>query len=372
MDRDNSPQRPAVLQLISSLEVGGAERMLVNFVKSCTELPLFPQVVVVMNNQVDPDLASELNATSDCTYYLGRPESSCNPRYIFQLIKIIQRHNVAIIHSHNRGSKYWSMACRLLKSNLKLVHTLHDTRIGMSSLDVLFHNLTIDATIAISQAVSDEAAALPIKRVKQIENGIPISLFRSISPQQNDPKVRIISVGRLFPEKKGQDVLIRAVKRCVDRGLDVECIFVGKPAAGDLHTLPMLEALTSTLGLTGRVKFVQGRTDVASLLADADIFVLPSRWEGFGLALVEAMAAGLPVIASNIDGPANVITDGSDGLLFESGSDEHLAEKITTLIQSPTLAQTLSTNGRLTSGKYDISTMRDRYVAVYKSLIAGG
>jgi glycosyltransferase involved in cell wall biosynthesis len=363
------PEGPAVLHLISSLEVGGAERLLIDFVKSCAEAPQVPQVVVVMNDRVDRLMVTELNSTSTPTYYLGRPQGSRNPRYIVDLMKIIQTHHVSVIHSHDRGSKYWSELCRVVRSDLKLAHTLHDTRIKLTVPDMLIHNSMIDVTIAISPAVFREACALKIRRVEEIENGIPISLFLAVSPQPLDSMTRIISVGRLFPEKKGQDVLIRALRRCVDRGLDVECTFVGSPATADLQTLPRLEALISNLQLSGRVHFVQGRIDISTLLADADMFVLPSRWEGFGLALVEAMAAGLPVIASNIDGPASIVTDGLDGLLFESGSDEQLAEKIEMLIQSPTLACEMAKNGRTKSVQYDIATMRDKYMTVYRRLI---
>jgi glycosyltransferase involved in cell wall biosynthesis len=238
----------------------------------------------------------------------------------------------------------------------------------MGSLDVLLHNAMIDVTIAISQAVAAEARSLRINRIDQIDNGIPISLFRSISPQPSGSLGKIISVARLFPEKKGQDILIMAIKHCVDRGLDVDCTLVGSPMPGDSHTLPALQALVSTLQLTSRVHFLTGRSDVPALLGNANIFVLPSRYEGFGLALVEAMAAGLPVIASNIDGPAGIIADGMDGLLFEPGSDEQLAGKIATLIHSPAVAEKLRTNGRATASKYDISTMRDRYIEIYKRL----
>lgn len=371
MSRD-VPQGPSVMHLISSLEVGGAERLLIDFVRSCTEAPRIPQVVVVMNDRVDPRMAAELREISVPAYYLGRPESSRNPRYLLDLKKIISTHDVSVIHSHTRGSKYWASLCRVLKLDLKFVHTFHDTRISMSYPDVLFHNSMIDVTIAISRAVAAAASALKIRRVEQIDNGVSISLFRSVQPKTRGSRARIMSVGRLVPAEKGQDVLIRAIEKCVARGLDVECTFVGSPAAGDSQALPMLEALASSLELDDRVHFVQGRTDVAILLADADIFVLPSRWEGFGLALVEAMAAGLPVIASNIAGPASIVTDGIDGLLFESGSDGQLAEKIEMLIQCPLTADRLGKNGRSKSCEYDIRTMRDKYMAVYRRLMFAG
>ncbi|WP_163806862.1 glycosyltransferase family 4 protein [Mycolicibacterium anyangense] len=358
-----------MLQLISSLQVGGTERLLVNFVKSCADVPNFSQVVVVMNDRIDSDLASELNSTEVPVYYLNRPQASKNPRYLLALLKIIQNHGISVIHSHNRGSKYWAMLCRLTMTKLKLVFTFHYTQISMARWEVYLHNAMIDATIAISQSVAAEARSLRLRRVKQIENGIPTADFGSIALRTSGSRTRIISVGRLSLEKKGQDILVRAIKRCVDRGLDVECTLMGSPATGDFETLPQLQTLTSTLQLDDRINFVLGRSDVATMLGNSDIFVLPSRHEGFGLALVEAMAAGLPVIASDIEGPADILTDGIDGLLFKSCSEEQLADKIEILIQSPDLADTLRVNGRTTSAKYDISMMRDKCIDIYGNLM---
>jgi glycosyltransferase involved in cell wall biosynthesis len=366
-----------VMQLISHLEVGGAERLLVNFVKSCTETPKISQVVVVINGQVDRNLSKELDDSSIPTYYLSRPPGSKNPRYLLDLIKIIHKHRISVIHTHHRAAKYWAMLCRFVVPHIKLVHTLHSVKLGTLEafnknrsgfLHRSLHNALVARTIAISKAVADEARLLQIKRVEQIDNGVPISRFQSITPRPLEPPIQIISVGRLVPSHKGQDILIRAVKRCVSNGLDVECTFVGNPATGDPRALTYLESLASTLLVTDRVHFLLGRTDIAALLQTANLFVLPSRYEGFGLALVEAMAAGLPVIASNVDGPAYIVTNETSGLLFEPGSDEDLAEKITVLAQSPSTAQRLAENGRIRSDDFDISAMRERYIAIYSTL----
>lgn len=358
------------MHLISALGVGGAERMLVDLIESCAEKPQIRHVVVVMNDAVDRNLAVELNTLSIPVYCLHRPESSRNPKYISNLIKIIRLHGVDVIHSHNIGSKYWSMLCRVPFPRLRLVFTLHDTRIGMNRFEVVLHNALIDITIAISRAVAAEAHSLRIARVVQIDNGLPTTRFSGVPTKPLGSTAKVISVARLLPEKKGQDILLRAIKRCIDRGLDVEGALVGSPLVGDSQTLPLLQALVASLRLTGRIRIIQGRSDVVALLRESDIFVMASRFEGFGIALVEAMAAGLPVIASNIDGPAEIITDGVDGLLFESGSDEQLAEKIESVIRSPALAAKLSRNGRITAANYDISTMRDKYLEIYGRLAA--
>lgn len=118
-------------------------------------------------------------------------------------------------------------------------------------------------------------------------------------------------------------------------GLDVRCNFVGSPPEGDSATVGSLKALAIAEGVADRIRFVFGRTDVREPLGEADIFVLPSRFEGFGLVLLEAMAAGLPVIASDVDGPAELLVDGSNGIKFAVGSERDLARKIMALAARP-------------------------------------
>jgi glycosyltransferase involved in cell wall biosynthesis len=155
----------------------------------------------------------------------------------------------------------------------------------------------------------------------------------------------------------------------VDAGYDVACDFVGTVVAWDKGSLPEMKALTRDLGLEDRVRFLEDRTDIPNLLHEADIFALTSRFEGFGLVVVEAMAAGLPVVASNLDGPAEIIEHGVNGLLFESESDADLAAKLRTLIEDEEFSSRIARAGGERAHTFDIGTMRNKYYEMYQTMV---
>ena len=130
-----------------------------------------------------------------------------------------------------------------------------------------------------------------------------------------------------------------------------------------------LQHLAAAERVSNRIRFLCNRTDVQSLLDDADVFVLPSRYEGFGLALLEAMAMGLPAIAADIDGPAELLIDGANGIKFKVGSAEDLADKIVALAGQPELAARIARAAQRFVTKLDIANMRDQYLAIYGQMM---
>ena len=141
----------------------------------------------------------------------------------------------------------------------------------------------------------------------------------------------LLTVGRLMVQK-GHKFLIQAMPRLIDRFPNV---MVG--ICGDGPLRPSLENQVQMLGLSKRVNFLGMRDDVTSLLAAADIFILPSLWEGLPRALLEAIAAGLPAVATRVDGTQELITDGIHGLLVPPNDPEALADSIIQLLENPEL-----------------------------------
>ena len=360
----------SVLQLISSLTVGGSERLLINFAASCAQSS--QQVVfVVINDKVNDQFAAELMASGHPTYFLKRTPGERNPRIIITLLNIMRRHDVRLIHAHDNGAKHFAMLSKLYRS-MSVGYTIHNTGI-VASLDrvrLRLHQRFVDWNIAISTAVERECQTVNLQRIFKVHNGIPLASFRAVErPRTLGAPLRLINVARLFPKQKGQDILIKALSICLSRNLDVRCDFVGNPPDGDRRTMESLQELAATERVSNRIRFLCNRTDVQTLLEDADIFVLPSRYEGFGLALLEAMAVGLPVIAADIDGPAELLADGSNGIKFKVGSAEDLADKITDLAARPDIAARLAKSAQRFVTKLDIARMRDQYLAIYGEMI---
>lgn len=370
-----------VLQLISSLAVGGSEKLLVSFLASCKNDPRVGFVVVVMNQTVHEDLRDELEKIGIPVYYLNRPAGQLHPRYLWALCRIIRRHGIDLIHAHNTGSKWWGVLCKLVNPGLKLVFTIHDTMTvpRLSALQVWLHQHLIDMNIAISKAVADLCVARDIFNYRQIYNGIELQKFfeQSIqsgsekSPASNVAKkpMHIVHVGRFDAAVKGQDVLLNALALCKTHGVPVRATLMGSVTDETALGLRELQVLAEMLGLDNEVDFWVNRTDVPQLLAQSDLFVLPSRQEGLGLVVLEAMAAGVPVIVSNIEGPSELVEDGVTGLLFTAADANDLFRKIKRASENPALMAQIRRQASVFVERFDISAMKSAYFELYQDLL---
>lgn len=139
--------------------------------------------------------------------------------------------------------------------------------------------------------------------------------------------------------------------------------------AGDGEERNALEQLAGESGLDGKVRFLGNRGDMPSVMAAMDVFVLSSRNEGFGRVLVEAMAAGVPVVATDVGGVAEVVEDGVSGLLVPPGDPECLAEAMRRLFEDEFLRNRLRENGRMRAWAYDTRQMVDSYEDMYAELL---
>ena len=150
------------------------------------------------------------------------------------------------------------------------------------------------------------------------------------------------SVGNIAP-KKGYDVLIRALAKARGEINDLACVIVG---ADDHRMRAGLERLGDSLGLGGRLRFVGFQEKVCPYLDAMDLFVLASVDEGFGIALLEAMASGKPVVATAVDGPPEIVEDGGSGLLVPPGDHEALAKAMVELLKDPQRRASMGNLGR--------------------------
>jgi len=209
-----------------------------------------------------------------------------------------------------------------------------------------------EQVLAVSQEIKEiviKTYGLKGSKVLVLKNGIVFddSLWKSTDLEGEFPlsenKLKIIAVGRLV-SLKSYDVLIKAVAEIVSQGFKNISVLV----AGDGGEHLRLKELIRDLKLEGYVKLLGMRNDVMRLMKLSDVFVIPSRYEGLSIAMIEAMACGLPVIASNAPGLRDHIIDGRNGLLFHTGSYRALAECILKLARDKKLRNKLS-NGAVES-----------------------
>jgi glycosyltransferase involved in cell wall biosynthesis len=225
-------------------------------------------------------------------------------------------------------------------------------------------------------AVSDNIAGvlrrdlrLADGRVDVIHNAVDLARFAAPPDRElrrtltgNDRTPLVLTAARLH-EQKGLDVLIKAVP-----GVPDACFAI----AGDGPKRRQLEKLAADLGVEDRVRFLGSRSDIPALLGASDLFVLPSRYEGFPLALLEAMAAEVPVVATRIDGIDELVVDGQNGDLVEAGDSAALGSAITNLLADPDRRKALATRGHeLVLQRYGAEAMTARVTHVYDELLSG-
>ena len=213
---------------------------------------------------------------------------------------------------------------------------------------------------------------LPPDKLTVIPNGVDTALFRPRRAESPDTGahdaaagVTIGFVGRLQPVKDVA-LLLQACARLQADHPALRLHIVGDgPLRGEL------EKLAADLDLTTHVRWFGDRQDIPQLLPDMDIFVLPSRWEGMPNAVLEAMACGLPVVATGVGGTIDVVTDGATGLLTAPESVEQLTAALHTLLADPGLRQRMGAAGRRrVEAEFSLAATVAATTALYESLLA--
>ena len=213
-----------------------------------------------------------------------------------------------------------------------------------------------------------ESIGVAADRIEQIPTPFDLSEFPSFAPRsgRTGPPVAVF-VGRLYLRQKGLDVLLRAVAR-LPRDSRPQLRFVGEDWGGQA----VLESLAAALGVdhlvfTGPVD----RHTILRELARADLFVLPSRFDSFPVVLLEAMAAGLPVVASDVGAVAEVVADGETGYVVPAGDEVALAGAVARLVADPGLRERLGKAGRDLAPAYSWEALAPRYAAMFGRVAAG-
>jgi glycosyltransferase involved in cell wall biosynthesis len=201
-------------------------------------------------------------------------------------------------------------------------------------------------------------------RIVTVHNGMPdIPPRLRADPGRTPP--RLIMVARLGAQKDHTS-LLRALAALQHQQWELDLIGEG-PLMGEM------KSLAATLGLGARVRFLGQRMDVDQLMAEAQVSLLVTNWEGFPLSILESMRAGLPVVASSVGGIDEAVCDGETGYLVPRGDVEVLRDRIERLLTAPALRVRMGTSGRI---RYEQHFTLDRTVtrtlAVYSDVLAGG
>jgi glycosyltransferase involved in cell wall biosynthesis len=242
---------------------------------------------------------------------------------------------------------------------------------GIWGMERMFVSLRhSDCIVAVNPAITGELVAegFAADKIVEIPNGIETDMFESKADYGLNSQCVLTFVGRLHPQK-GVDVLLRSVHQVYQVQSEMNWRL---QVLGDGRLRDQLEALARNLGIAEAVDFCGQVDNVEDYLAGSDIFVLPSRTEGISNALLEAMACGLPCIATRIDGNRHVLTDGYDGLLVTPDDVDELAQAIIRLSQDTTLRRRIGKQARHTAQvRYSLDVVATKYVELYELLLNG-
>lgn len=357
-----------ILYTVFSFNFGGIEKLLVDILNKWEneEDNLF---LCIINNNYDEELIKKIKNKRVKVLFLNRTESGKKIYYIRKYIKLVKENSIDIIHCQCVNSSKFSAICKLINRNIKIIQTVHATNIfnKLRKQDILFENILLDKIIAISTAVKSEILNSGIKpnKVDLVYNGIDFEKFnKKYIKQMYEDKIRVGCVARIDPQAKGQDVLIRAIREVKNKKNNIECYFAGEPNKNDNDILIKLKELVDELDIKNSIYFLGKIDNINGFLNKIDIFVLPSRYEGFGLALVEAIAARVPVIASNIDGPREILDNGNLGELFKSEDYIDLSKKIIQVINNKN-SERINKSYEEAKKKYSINSTVNKLREIY-------
>jgi len=352
-----------VIHLVEDLMRGGLENVIAEIVSGLDKEKYNFEVWCIARAGA---VADELQSRGFTVETLGIL-SYHNPFNILRLISLLRKTKPDIVHTHGYFSSVIGRLSAKIAGVPVIINHLH-TVFNLSSLrNVIVDktlNLFTDRIICVSKKVEESfmAAGYGFKKKSiVIYNGID---GRKFMPRISGHQTKsLISVASLYPHK-GQTYLLKALKIVSE-----ECPEVSLEIVGDGPLRKELEDECSSLGISSKVKFLGERNDVAFLLSRAGIFILTSLREGFSLSLIEALACGLPVIATNIGGVPEIVKDQENGLLVSSQDSRALAIAIKSLLKDEPRMREMGLKGREIFEKFfTLEIMLKRFDELYKEL----
>jgi len=365
--------------LIFSFNVGGIERLLIDMANEMAKRGNNITLCII-NDDYDEELLSYLNQDVDIFKLNRKVGAKRNATYMYRLAKIIRQRKIEILHCQGINCVIFSAFTKIFSSRTKIINTVHDVGNypSYSKGKIFLQNLILDKTIAISKSVESEVLQKlkDNSKVVTIYNAIDLERFKVGNRVFDRRRIRIGNVARIYPEKKGQDILVRAVKECQEKFFGenrvLTCDFAGDIFKGQEEAFNDLIKYVKDNDLEGVVAFHGNVMDIPEFLKNIDVFVLPSRYEGFGIALIEALACGIPVVASDVDGPREIfsLANGEKinvGSLAHNGDSSDFAQKIYACIESYEKFNKVEIH-KFVETFFSLDKMVDKHLILYKSL----
>ncbi len=297
---------------------------------------------------------------------------------VYRIVRSLKRHGADLVHTNSlKGHLLGGMAARMAR--LPLIWHMRDLLGEGEGLGVVRQAAATcrPRVIAISEAVARQFEGLPVP-VEVVPNGVPLERFTPGEPPEQlraewelEPEAQVVMcLGRLTPWK-GHRTLLQAFAQMAERCPQARLLIVGEVAFWADEYGEELHALTARLGLNGRVIWAGFRSEVPELLRLADVLVLPSRNEPFGRVLIEAMATGKPVVATNSGGAPEIVVPEETGLLVPPENAGALAGALERLLGDAELRRRLGAAGMERARvHFDVRRVVEQVQAIYGEMLA--
>lgn len=369
-----------ILHLISSRGLYGAERVLINLVKHYDKRKITPYVALLRDSRAPAHELIEKVIQGGGREIVVPCRKWLDLKALNQVCASVRQHEIDLLHCHEMKGRLYGLfvSKRLYLPTLTTHHNWIRNKLSTTVFEALdafyirFFNKIIPVSAGVKKMLNK--IAIPDKQMTVILNGIDLPEFRgdkyaaralrqSLKIDIEAPIVGI--VGRLSIEK-GHSFFLEAAQKVLQKNPYTRFIVVGD---GELRN--ELQNQTRALMIENAVHFTGFQKNIADFYALMDICVMPSLLEGTPMALLEAMAAGVPMIASETGGIPRIITNGYNGVLVKPADSQALANAILQLMEPPTDCQYLSTNAQKTiQAKYSATRMTRQYEDEYRRLLS--
>ena len=363
---------PAILHVIDTCGPGGAETVFVELATS-GNADAAPSLAVITGPGWVADTLRE-RGVEPTFIPMGR---RMDIGFVLRLCRLVRRHRIELIHAHLFSTGVYAALAALL-TRRRLIVTIHghteiEQGARLSRLRFGLLRWASDYVVTVSDSLGKllrNGRTFRPEQVRTIHNGVDVGRFRAartdtLREQLAVPEHALLvgAVGN-FRESKDYTNLIRAIAHARQDGAPIVCAIVGQ---FDRRYYPEALALQRELGLEHAIHFLGFSKDIPGFLAGVDAYALSSSAEGFSIVVVEAMVAGLPVVATRSGGPEEIVSDGVDGLLVPPRDPAALGDALATLARDEALRERLA--GAATDSaarRFTRQAMLDAYHALYR------
>ncbi|MBQ7690508.1 MAG: glycosyltransferase [Muribaculaceae bacterium] len=351
-----------ILHIITSLRVGGAERLMVDLLPRLSDMG--NEVELLLFDGIRTPFYSQLELAGIKLHYLSINRNVYHPVNLIKLFCFIRKNRFDIVHTHNAAPQLFAAIVGRF-FHMALCTTEHNTNNRRrnlrwyASIDRWMYR-QYKRIICITDKVKDnlESHIGSSQNLFVINNGIDCQRFYGCIKDVRGKCRYVLAMVGSFSVQKDQDSIIRALSvlpPCYELRL-----------IGDGPRREELEKLAIKLNVSDRVSFLGIRDDVPQQLKHADVVVHSSHWEGFGLAAVEGMAAGIPVIVSDVPGLADIVRN--YGIVVPAGDHYAVKEAILKLTGDAGYYQEVASRCQERAMQFDIGRMAEKYNNLYKNL----